>query len=50
MQNAKNLYILSGTNAFTRGELDNVALTEDGVCLEQVAGRHVLYGCFTSQR
>ena len=49
MQNAKNLYILSDTNAFTRGELDNVALTEDGVCLEQVAGRHVLYGCFTSQ-
>lgn len=49
MQNAKNLYILSGTEAFTRGELDNVALTENGVCLEQVAGRHVLYGCFTSQ-
>lgn len=49
MQNAKNLYILSSTDAFTRGELDNVALTENGVCLEQVAGRHVLYGCYTSQ-
>ena len=49
MQNAKNLYILSGTDAFTRGELDNVALTEHGVCLEQAAGRHVLYGCYTSQ-
>ena len=49
MQNGKNLYILSGTDAFTRGELDNVALTEHGVCLEQAAGRHVLYGCYTSQ-
>lgn len=48
MQNAKNMYILSGTEAFTRGELDNVAITENGVCLEQAAGRHVLYGCFTS--
>ena len=37
MQNAKNLYILSDTNAFTRGELDNVALTEDGVCLTDVS-------------
>lgn len=48
MQNAKNVYILSGTEAFTRGELDNVALAENAVCLEQTAGRYVLYGCYTS--
>ena len=49
MQIGKNFYILSDTGAFTRGELDNVALAEDGVCLEQAAGRYVLYGCYTSQ-
>lgn len=48
MQNAKNGYILAGTEAFTRGELDNVALAENAVCLEQTAGRYVLYGCYTS--
>lgn len=48
MQNAKNVYILTGTEAFTRGELDNVALTENAVCLEQSGGRFVLYGCYTS--
>lgn len=48
MQNARNVYILAGTEAFTRGELDNVALAENAVCLEQTAGRYVLYGCYTS--
>ena len=44
----KNLYLMSGTDAFTKGGLDNVALTENAVCLEQTGGRYVLYGCFTS--
>ncbi len=44
----KNLYLMSGTDAFTKGGLENVALTENAVCLEQCAGRYVLYGCFTS--
>ena len=44
----KNLYLMSGTDAFTKGGLDNVALTENAVCLEQSGGRYVLYGCFTS--
>ncbi|WP_395150369.1 hypothetical protein [uncultured Allofournierella sp.] len=44
----KNLYILSGTDAFTKGGLDNVALTENAVCLEQAAGGYLQYGCFTS--
>lgn len=48
MQNAKNLYVLSGTDALTRGILDNVALGDNLVQLDQSAGRHVLYGCYTS--
>lgn len=48
MITSKNIYILQGTEAFTRGELDNVALTKDAICLEQTAGRHVPCGCFTS--
>lgn len=44
----KNLYLMSGTDAFTKGWLDNVALTENAVCLEQTGARYLLYGCFTS--
>ena len=29
----KNLYLMSGTDAFTKGGLDNVALAENAVCL-----------------
>lgn len=49
MQNAKNRYILKGTEDFVRGEMDNVTLVENALCLEQMAGRYVLYGCYTSQ-
>ena len=45
----KHLYLLSGTDAFTRGTLDNVALVENAVGLDQSAGRYLLYGCFTTQ-
>lgn len=34
----KNLYLMSGTDAFTKGGLDNVALTENAVCLSSPAG------------
>lgn len=49
MQNAKNRYILKGTEDFVRGEMDNVTLVENALCLEQMAGRYVLYGCYTSK-
>ena len=46
---AKNLYVLSGTEDFMRGELDNVTIQNGQLKLDSVAGRHVLYGCYTSQ-
>ncbi|EJX00042.1 hypothetical protein EVA_11852 [gut metagenome] len=49
MQNEKNRYILKGTEDFVRGEMDNVTLVENALCLEQMAGRYVLYGCYTSK-
>ena len=48
MLKAKNLYILNKTDDFVRGEMDNVALDDNAICLEQLAGRYVLYGCYTS--
>ena len=49
MKNARNRYILKGTEDFVRGEMDNVTLVENALCLEQMAGRYVLYGCYTSK-
>ena len=49
MQNAKNLYIIKGTESFVRGELDNVTLENNVLRLEQMGGQYVLYGCYTSQ-
>lgn len=45
---AKNLYVLTGTEAFMQGELDNVTIQNGRIMLEMAAGRHVLYGCYTS--
>lgn len=45
---AKNLYVLSGTEAFMQGELDNVTIQNGRIALDTAAGRHVLYGCYTS--
>ncbi len=42
-----NTYVLQGTAGFARGELDNVAVADDTVTLESVAGQYVLYGCYT---
>lgn len=46
---AKTLHILQGTDALTKGDLENVTVTDDQIMLDAVAGRHVLYGCYTSQ-
>ena len=46
---AKNLYVLSGTENLMRGELDNVTIQDGRLRLDSVAGRYVLYGCYTSQ-
>ncbi len=39
--------LLRGTESFSRGELDNVALEDGALVLDETAGRHVLYGCYT---
>lgn len=44
----KRNIILCGTESFSRGELDNVALENGAIVLDEVAGQHVLYGCYTS--
>lgn len=49
MANAKNLAIIKGTEAFVKGELENVNLADNVLRLEQMAGQFVLYGCYTSQ-
>lgn len=46
---ARNLYVINGTEDFMRGELDNVTIQNSQLRLDSVAGRHVLYGCYTSQ-
>ncbi len=46
MEQKRNI-ILRGTESFSRGELDNVALENGAIVLDDVAGRHVLYGCYT---
>lgn len=48
MANAKNLAIIKGTEAFVKGELENVNLADNVLRLEQMAGQFVLYGCYTS--
>ena len=45
---AKTLKVLEGTDALTKGDLENVTVTDDRIILDSVAGRHVLYGCYTS--
>lgn len=44
---AKRNIALRGAESFSRGELDNVALQDGALILDEVAGRHVLYGCYT---
>ncbi len=46
MEQKRNI-ILRGTESFSRGELDNIALENGALVLDETAGRHVLYGCYT---
>ena len=46
MEQKRNI-LLRGTESFSRGEFDNVALENGAIVLDDVAGRHVLYGCYT---
>ncbi len=47
MEQKRNI-ILHGAEQFSRGALDNVALQDGAIILDDVAGQHVLYGCYTS--
>lgn len=45
---SKNTFILADTEAFMRGELDNVTVANNHISLDLVQGGHVPYGCYTS--
>ena len=44
----KNTVLLQDTEAFMRGELDNVTVQQNSVVLDLVQGSYVPYGCYTS--
>ena len=44
----KNNLILQGTETFSRGALDNVALENGCLVLDSSAGRYLPYGSYTS--
>ena len=44
----KNTFLLRDTEAFMRGELDNVTVAGGQVLLDMVQGSYVPYGCYTS--
>ena len=44
----KNTLLLHDTEAFMRGELDNVTVAEGCIVLDPVQGSYVPYGCYTS--
>ncbi|WP_455502186.1 hypothetical protein [Gemmiger sp.] len=44
----KNTVLLQDTEAFMRGELDNVTVSQNCVVLDLVQGSYVPYGCYTS--
>ena len=44
----KNTFVLHETEAFMRGDLDNVTISEGRIVLDLVSGGHVPYGCYTS--
>jgi hypothetical protein len=46
MEQKRNI-ILRGAESFSRGELDNIAMEDGALVLDETAGRHVLYGCYT---
>lgn len=44
----KNTVLLRDTEAFMRGELDNVTVAEGNIRLDMVQGSYVPYGCYTT--
>ena len=44
----RNNLVLQGTETFSRGQLDNVALDNGSVVLDSVAGRYLQYGSYTT--
>ena len=44
----KNTVLLRETEAFMRGELDNVTVSQNSIVLDLVQGSYVPYGCYTS--
>lgn len=44
----KNTFLLRDTEAFMRGELDNVTVAGGQILLDMVQGGYVPYGCYTS--
>ena len=44
----KNTVLLHETEAFMRGELDNVTVSQNSIVLDLVQGSYVPYGCYTS--
>jgi hypothetical protein len=47
-ENKKNLFLLHDTEAFMRGDLDNVTVLGSTILLDMVTGSYVPYGCYTS--
>lgn len=47
LEQKRNL-VLTGTETFSKGGLDNVALESGCIVLDGVAGRHMPYGCYTT--
>ena len=44
----RNNLVLHGTETFSRGALDNVALESGAVVLDSSAGRYLPYGSYTT--
>lgn len=44
----RNNLVLQGTETFSRGQLDNVALDNGCIILDSSAGRYLPYGCYTT--
>ena len=44
----RNTFLLQDTEAFMRGELDNVTVAGGSIVLDLVQGGYVPYGCYTS--
>ena len=48
MMEQRNNLVLQGTETFSRGQLDNLALENGSLVLDSVAGRSLQYGSYTT--